>query len=88
VLCSLLVHICLAVVRLFIHLIAIVALDKPLGQWKYMDLPDGVAGSLGTGGEGSVGVLGDALVGLLAGCSTTTLDGLGDVVGCVLFEIC
>jgi hypothetical protein len=47
---------------------------------------DGIASSLGTGGEGSVGVLGDILVGLLAGCGTAALDGLGDVVRSVLLK--
>lgn len=44
-----------------------------------------IASSLGTGGERSIGVFCDVLVGLLAGCGTAALDGLGDVVGCVLF---
>lgn len=44
----------------------------------------GVLGSRGTGGDVGVAVLSDVLVGLLGGGSTSSLDGLRDVVGGVL----
>jgi hypothetical protein len=46
---------------------------------------EGVNGSVGASAEAGVRVLGDLLVGGLGGLGTSTLDGLRDVVGGVLF---
>lgn len=46
---------------------------------------NGILGSRGTRSEGRVSVLGDLLVGLLRGSGTGALDGLGNVVGGVLW---
>ena len=45
---------------------------------------DGVLGGRSARSEGRVAVLGDLLVGLLGSGGTSTLDGLGHVVGGVL----
>jgi len=45
---------------------------------------DGIEAGLGAGGDGGVGVFGDVLVGFFGGGAAGALDGLGDVVGCVL----
>lgn len=47
---------------------------------------DGILGGSGTGAQLSIVVLGDLLVGLLGGLGTGALDGLGNVVGGVLFR--
>jgi hypothetical protein len=47
---------------------------------------DGVLGGSGTAGKACVVVLGDLLVGLLGCLSTSSLNGLGDVVCGVLGE--
>lgn len=46
---------------------------------------DGVDGGAGTGAPVGVGVLGDLLVGLLGSGGTGALNGLGDVVGGLLW---
>lgn len=47
---------------------------------------NGILGGAGTGRDLGVVVLGDVLVGLLGSLSASTLDGLGDVVGGVLYK--
>lgn len=46
---------------------------------------ESVDGSVGASAEAGIRVLGDLLVGGLGGLGTSTLDGLRDVVGGVLF---
>lgn len=45
---------------------------------------DGIDTGVGAGGKVGITVLGDLLVGLLGGGGSSTLNGLGDVVGSVL----
>lgn len=49
---------------------------------------ESVNGSVSASADAGIGVLGDLLVGGLGGLGTSTLDGLRDVVGGVLMQIC
>jgi hypothetical protein len=47
---------------------------------------NGILSGAGTGGDLGIIVLSDVLVGLLGSLSASALDGLGDVVGGVLYS--